>query len=741
MKLTLAFVAAVSASDNGTCRISATSYGGVNPTKATYADMSASQCAAKGKSDLRESPNGSVQAQWQNSLKQARELNAFGRTGVRCLFKPVNCANMPSQYRSVDVVANDRSKGWDVLGLNHDDCLTEVGKMADACGNSDAVILARPEAGSLCAHNRHFHANGKGWCQGDLPSAVAKQPWEPGYGGAEQGTHANEVKFGDRALTKMHHGTTGSDNDPNLGDECFGGGCAAYKTGDQVCKHFTCQATAGRTSVAGFLNSNEKYHCEQSGDSCVCKCHPSKECSMTHGSITTKGHCKVKPGDAPVDNCQITFNDGCPDEDSTNQFSDEFRNHIEHAKDETNCHARATYLRKACFKHPTDVTGYGSVTASFDNGVATPDVWSKLCAIKFSGTGVDSCPAKSSLFTAGENKWWKYSNHVEQFQGQGHDLNGELPLTEQDCFDRATELRKACYMVDADGEGDVTAEWLEGPGVAPSQITDSWQNVCSIQLDSCPDVAGEVPEGLKTHVTMDSVVIKIKNVHHEGIGGNPATFIDTHRLLARLGRAESEKYDVVETVEQMTRALCDARAEEVHSQCFRTTAGVVTAKFLPDKSQTKVGTSTAAVDYWTKTPQGLTGQDGCMIDYDVHSGEKCPRAFAENQAVAWDQKDHTEWTLSTQQGCLQRATDLYNYCFFWPGADKELDNYINKDNQFVGRPDLFYPGTVTATWLRTGAYHSECTGDDCETYQHAQEYFAAEGMTHTTGKAFKTNLF
>merc|ERR1711865_489248 len=51
--------------------------------------------------------------------------------------------------------------------------------------------------------------------------------------------------------------------------------------------------------------------------------------------------------------------------------------------------------------------------------------------------------------------------------------------------------------------------------------------------------------------------------------------------LNRLGRDVSKEWDVKETVTQVTAKTCAAQADIVHSQCFRTTEGKVTATWLP----------------------------------------------------------------------------------------------------------------------------------------------------------------
>jgi len=777
MKLSLAFLA-LTAAETGTCRLSSTEYGGVNPSKRSVEGVTSLKCKSLAQEDYRENQSGSVQSQWQGSLKNARELNAFGRTGIRCLVKPVVCDNMPTArsngapFGNGDVVANDRSKGWVSYALNAKDCKYTVNKIAQECGNADAVVLGRPEAGSLCAHNRHRHANGIGWCQGDQESVVAKQPWEAGYEGSTQSTHLNDVvasQFvpkdrteecrgsGNQKDNKMHHVSTGSATVRNDGDFCKGAGCAAYKVGEQVCKHFTCKSTNGHTTVAGFLNSNEKYHCENTDSGCVCKCKDDKECSLTHKSVTSKGHCKTKPTADKMDNCKITFAKGCPDEYSENHCSDEFRNHVERQGSKSQCMARAVELRRKCFKNPTSVKGYGTVTAKWTGsgkGTQTTDcpegAQANLCAIKFSGADANSCPAQKALYGAGNHAFWMYSNHVEEkYSGMKH--------TKTTCLARATELRKACYQTAADGEGKVTAQWFPKCVKATAQTSDKWTNVCSIALDSCPDVEGKVPEGLKTHVTKESVLVQIKAkqgantpfhdtatgtnaLQREYVnGGNPSTFIDEDKLLNRLGRDVSKEWDVKETVTQVTAKTCAAQADIVHSQCFRTTEGKVTATWLPTGTESIVSTSEPAVDYWKKSPQALAGQTGCRIDFDVRSGNKCPRAQAENKAIAWDQKDHTEWTHSSAKACKNRATELYNYCFFWPGQDDELNQNINDDNSNYAnfRTDMYYAGKVTATWGKNGDSESVCTGKDCATYQRAVEYFA--DRSHSNGKSFNVH--
>merc|ERR1712072_618799 len=94
-------------------------------------------------------------------------------------------------------------------------------------------------------------------------------------------------------------------------------------------------------------------------------------------------------------------------------FADVVENYAEYAEDDATCHARATTLRKACFKNPTSPQiGYGSVTASFNDGPARTDEWSNLCAIKFGPE--NNCPAQRQAVKADTALLNEYSNHVEE---------------------------------------------------------------------------------------------------------------------------------------------------------------------------------------------------------------------------------------------------------------------------------------------------------------------------------------
>jgi len=606
------------------------------------------------------------------------------------LYKPVQGCTVPDFQVGSTTTANDRSEGWGVLALKRADCLQEVQDIAEnKCANGSS-LLARPEAGPLCDHTNHP------WCDGDTQSPVPFQPWNQGYDAATYNSTANVVD-GNAAENLTHLESTSANYDRNHGTECYGSGCSQYEDGPQVCKHFKCSHAGGKTTVFGFLNSNEKYQCETQNDECVCQCHSDYECTLKHGSIKTKGHCKQAPEATPTDNCQIAFAKQC--EDASDNFSDTYVDHSEHVENKASCFARATALRKECFKHPVDLSSFGSVNATWlADSASQQDEYEKLCFIDFSGTNAQSCPAMSDQYdTAHTHTWYLYSDHVEQASSKSA------------CHARATELRKRCYTEQADGTGSVTASWKASANATEIPFIDSWEQVCAITVEdadgnpACTDYVGEVPEALKTHVAKESVEIKVANPSSRNNSENQ--WLDTQKASVLGNRDHANQQDVIQTVTNLTHVQCLNKASAIHSQCFRNGAGKVTAKWLPSAQELIVsGTANAAKDYDEKTAQELRGQNSCRITFNTN-GAACPRAQAEagdfghaDYQPAWDHQDHTEWSFDEAAQCLERAEDLYNHCFFWPGSDHELNHYIDANNTFVGRPDLFYPGSVSATY-------------------------------------------
>jgi len=709
------------------CTFTGSKYGGVLLPQEVTMGLTKSECLDAAESKHRSNADGSTQVVFQDHGSKKSVHRAFGRRGVRCLFKFINCpaSSRSPLFRSALAVANDRSTGWDTLPQDKEQCAATVGKMADACG-PNAVVLARPEAGVMC--NQHNH--GQDWCQGDKTSPVPKMPFEAGY-------------------------TVPDTRNP--GTNCYGAGCASYNGGQQICKHFKCKYTKGKTTVFGFMASHEKYHCARNGPtSCECTCHEENTCRIchdtpdfaldahTHHSRTPavcRDHCP-KPTAAPAaKNCAIRFSAGCPNEfdhsravqDSNLrekglvQFTDQFKNHYEHAVSEAACHGRATELRKQCFYHPKDTVGYGSVFARYTpSGVEKADQWRQVCGIKFH----NGCPAMERKY--GVNMWkskdperWMYKDHTES---PGIHFN-HLPETEEECLERSTDFRKQCFQKEIDGEGKITSLWLD----TSAQRTDAWEGVCGLTANTCPTLLreyGAVPESHTTHITRESVMVQIRPTNPEVYGARVGkTIIDTSLLNVDSTDAGSrhpdsnmmetrhpdgadhdhENWEVIETVSQLTMRTCLNKARETHEDCFSgTEAGAVRAYWIPTKTEEVVTESKDKTVYFKKTAAQLNGQTACSISFDT-TGVSCPRAEAQNKVIGWDQKNHVEWTHNTKDECLARALEIYDFCFFWPGSDDTLNHYINKQDKYVGRPDQFYPGSVTATWAGDKNQYGEFT--------------------------------
>jgi hypothetical protein len=297
-----------------------------------------------------------------------------------------------------------------------------------------------------------------------------------------------------------------------------------------------------------------------------------------------------------------------------------------------------------------------------------------------------------------DHTWYLFSDHVEQ------------ATSESACHTRATDLRKRCYKTEADGTGRVSAFWKAGANAAVTEKTDAWEQVCAITVEdnngnpACPDHVSSVPEALKTHIAMESVEIKAANPTAE-INSHENQWLDTQTASILGNRDHANQQAVTQTVSSLTPVQCLNKASVIHSQCFRNGPGRVTAKWLPSAQEQVVsGIANAAKNYDDKTAQELRGQNRCRITFNTN-GVACPRAQAEadqfeaaDYQPAWDHQDHTEWSFHDPAQCLQRAQDLYSHCFFWPGSDHELNHYIDSSNAYIGRPDLFYPGSVSASW-------------------------------------------
>jgi hypothetical protein len=289
---------------------------------------------------------------------------------------------------------------------------------------------------------------------------------------------------------------------------------------------------------------------------------------------------------------------------------------------------------------------------------------------------------------------------------------------------RATDFRKLCYTEIQDLKGSVTATWLD----TGAQTTDEWTNVCGVSVSSCPTLKreyGEVPESHRTHMTMESVVYRIVPRHPEPISISRGFKVIDVQQYNKDSTDDAGNPEVVETVQRLTEKMCLARSNSIHQECFTgAESGTVTALWMPSMTSKTTRTSLDKTVYFKKTAAQLNGQTGCKISMSGGSSS-CPRALAQNKELAWDQIPHTEWTHKSKAACLARATEIYDFCNFWPGADSTLNNYINHNDHFIGRPDLFYPGAVTAQWAgvknefgnsQSGSRPAEttvCTGQSC----------------------------
>lgn len=710
------------------CVISGTKYGETYLKTVTKYGISQAQCFDLAESTFRANANGSIEAKFTDTASKASEFRAFGRKGVRCMFKFPKCANgnvSPLFRASQNLMANDRSMGWDALPMNAAQCKAQGKAMALECG-AGSIVLTRAEAGVMC--NEHNHA--QDWCQKDKTSPVPKQPFEPGYVAPSAG--------GDR----------------NPGTNCYGSGCKTYHKGAQICKHFKCKYTKGKTTVFGFINSNEKYHCARNGPTeCQCTCHEddsAHKCTICHDTPDfTKDpsihhtrtpqvcneHCPDTVSE-PVKNCRITFNKGCPNEFDHSratsdpklrergliQFTDQFKNHVEHAANAASCHARATELRAQCFYHPENLVGYGSVTASFEDGTAVADQWKNVCGIKFH-KGKHPCPAMERKYT--QLGLWK----AHDPQRTMYNDHTESAVSESACLERATDFRKLCYTSVEDGQGAVTAVYLD----TRAQRTDAWEKVCGITARTCPTLEreyGAIPESHSTHITQEAVSIQVRPKHPENMGArkgykiidtrqlnidssnngkrHPQSDIDETRDIAQIYAEDNP--EVKERVTKLNQATCLDKARSIHEECFTgTEVGVVSAIWMPTKTTEVVTSSKDKIVYFKKTAAQINGQTGCKISMS-DKDNSCPRASAQNKQLGWDQIPHYEWSHDNKDTCLARAKQIYDFCYFWPGADDTLNNYINKNDEFVGRPDLFYPGSVTATWEGDKNEYGEFTG-------------------------------
>merc|ERR1711988_1563071 len=127
------------------------------------------------------------------------------------------------------------------------------------------------------------------------------------------------------------------------------------------------------------------------------------------------------------------------------------------------------------------------------------------------------------------------NQHLEQFQN-----HMEQGLSEAQCHKKADDYRSLCFTTQSHGSGSVTASY-EVNGKSKSRAVSSWQNVCSIQVSSCPKQQrelGHVDALHKTHMAKSYVTVTV------------------------------DGHTVTKTTKAYTHQKCAAAAAKVNDECF-----------------------------------------------------------------------------------------------------------------------------------------------------------------------------